>query len=470
MHLSTVLLSTLLASIELVNAFNGDATWYQPNGNYGACGWKLSNSDMVVALPSGKYANGSKCRKHINVHYKSKSVNVVVADLCPGCGPNDVDLSEGAFKKLAGLDVGRMKVNWDFSGGLQLLDDEDDMPVDAKITGDATWYQPNGGYGACGAPSKNSDLVVALPQGHSENSPSQDKYVDVTVVDLCPGCGPNDIDLSEGAFKKLASLGTGRIKVTWNVQGGIQLLDDTEFAVEEQEDAEEAYAVGFPHTSSFTGDATWYQPNGGFGACGWKLSNSDMVVALPSGKYANGSKCRKHINVHYKSKSVNVVVADLCPGCGPNDVDLSEGAFKKLAGLDVGRMKVNWDFSGGLQLLDDDEDDMPVDAKTTGDATWYQPNGGFGACGARSSNSDLVVALPQGHYANGSKCWKHLGVHYRDKYVDVTVVDLCPGCGPNDIDLSEGAFQRLAGLDVGRIKVTWEVNGGLRLIEQDNDY
>ncbi|EEC00018.1 hypothetical protein MPER_00143, partial [Moniliophthora perniciosa FA553] len=69
-------------------------TWYQPNGNFGACGWKLSNSDMVVALPSGKYANGSKCRKHINVHYKSKSVNVVVADLCPGCGPNDVDLSE----------------------------------------------------------------------------------------------------------------------------------------------------------------------------------------------------------------------------------------------------------------------------------------------------------------------------------------------------------------------------------------
>uniref|UniRef100_A0A0W0G1H4 RlpA-like protein double-psi beta-barrel domain-containing protein n=1 Tax=Moniliophthora roreri TaxID=221103 RepID=A0A0W0G1H4_MONRR len=305
MHLSTVLLSTLLASIELVNAFNGDATWYQPNGNYGACGWKLSNSDMVVALPSGKYANGSKCRKHINVHYKSKSVNVVVADLCPGCGPNDVDLSEGAFKKLAGLDVGRMKVNWDFSGGLQLLDDEDDMPVDAKITGDATWYQPNGGYGACGAPSKNSDLVVALPQGQYDSGKKCWKHLGVHC------CGPNDIDLSEGAFKKLASLGTGRIKVTWNVQGGIQLLDDTEFAVEEQEDAEEAYAVGFPHTSSFTGDATWYQPNGGFGACGWKLSNSDMVVALPSGKYANGSKCRKHINVHYKSKSVNVVVADL---------------------------------------------------------------------------------------------------------------------------------------------------------------
>ncbi|KAJ8095001.1 hypothetical protein PM082_010219 [Marasmius tenuissimus] len=371
MYLLPTAVHALLTSVGLVTAYSGDATWYQPNGGYGACGYKLQNSDMIVALPRGHYANGGKCNKHLTVHYKNKSVNVKVADLCPGCGPNDVDLSEGAFKKLSGLDVGRMKVNWEFSGGLQLVDSEDsedDPPVDAKVTGDATWYQPNGGYGACGAKSSNSDLVVALPQGQYASGQKcwkhldvayKGKHVDVTVVDLCPGCGPNDIDLSEGAFKQLASLGTGRIKVTWNVKGGLQLLDmdDDVMALSEMVEADpEAMEVGFPSTFANTGDATWYQPNGGYGACGYKLQNSDMIVALPRGHYANGGKCNKHLTVHYKNKSVKVKVADLCPGCGPNDVDLSEGAFKKLANLDVGRMKVSWEFSGGFRLVEQDAD------------------------------------------------------------------------------------------------------------------
>ncbi|ESK93163.1 non-catalytic module family expn protein [Moniliophthora roreri MCA 2997] len=209
--------------------------------------------------------------------------------------------------------------------------------------------------------------------------------------------------------------------------------------------------------NALNGDGTWYQPNGGFGACGWRLSNSDMIAALPSSTYANGSKCRQRINVHYQSKSVNVVVADLCAGCGPNDVDLSESAFKQLTGLDAGRIKVNWNFEGDLPVLDNNRGNIPVDAGMTGDATWYQPNGAYGACNAPSANYDLVAGLPPGHYANGSKCWRHLNVHYQGKSIDVTVVDLCPGCGPNDINLSEGAFQLLAPLAVGRIRVHWEL-------------
>ena len=80
------------------------------------------------------------------------------------------------------------------------------------------------------------------------------KHVDVTVVDLCPGCGPNDIDLSEGAFKKLASLGTGRIQVTWNVKGGLQLLDMDEITTLPGEVEPEAMEVGFPSTFANTGD------------------------------------------------------------------------------------------------------------------------------------------------------------------------------------------------------------------------
>lgn len=41
------------------------------------------------------------------------------------------------------------------------------------------------------------------------------KGVDVTVVDSCPGCGRDDIDLSPAAFKKLAPLSQGVVQVTW---------------------------------------------------------------------------------------------------------------------------------------------------------------------------------------------------------------------------------------------------------------
>ncbi|PBK90507.1 hypothetical protein ARMGADRAFT_1111869 [Armillaria gallica] len=91
----------------------------------------------------------------------------------------------------------------------------------------------------------------------------------------------------------------------------------------------------------------------------------------------------------------------------------------------------------------------------TGEATWYTPNGGVGACGAPMQNSDHIVALSSNQYAGGAHCWKYIGVHYKGKFVDATIGDLCPGCGHNGIDLSPSAFEKLAPLDDGRIQVTW---------------
>ncbi|KAF9020999.1 hypothetical protein BDZ89DRAFT_957862, partial [Hymenopellis radicata] len=83
------------------------------------------------------------------------------------------------------------------------------------------------------------------------------------------------------------------------------------------------------------------------------------------------------------------------------------------------------------------------------------PNGGLGACGAPSQNSDYVVALSSAHYLGGKNCWRHIGVQYGNNYIDATVVDLCPGCGHHDIDLSPSAFSGLANQDVGRMQVNW---------------
>lgn len=41
------------------------------------------------------------------------------------------------------------------------------------------------------------------------------KKVTVQVVDSCPGCKRDDLDLSPAAFKKLNNLDAGQMQVTW---------------------------------------------------------------------------------------------------------------------------------------------------------------------------------------------------------------------------------------------------------------
>ncbi|PFH50100.1 hypothetical protein AMATHDRAFT_145987, partial [Amanita thiersii Skay4041] len=86
-------------------------------------------------------------------------------------------------------------------------------------------------------------------------------------------------------------------------------------------------------------------------------------------------------------------------------------------------------------------------------ATWYST--GKGSCGAISRDTDLVVALSMAQYQGGSHCWKQIIITSGGKTVWATVVDSCPGCGPDGLDLSQGAFQALAPLDAGRIQVEW---------------
>lgn len=51
---------------------------------------------------------------------------------------------------------------------------------------------------------------------HATPELDQNKYIQVAVVGHCIACGPNDIDLSTGAFAQLATLDTREISVNWN--------------------------------------------------------------------------------------------------------------------------------------------------------------------------------------------------------------------------------------------------------------
>ncbi|KAF7340510.1 Riboflavin-aldehyde forming enzyme [Mycena sanguinolenta] len=94
--------------------FSGDATWYTPDGNVGACGAPMQNSDFIVALSSAHYHDGAHCWQHLNVEYNGKNIDVTIGDLCPGCATEGIDLSEGAFAALADLSVGVIPVQWNF--------------------------------------------------------------------------------------------------------------------------------------------------------------------------------------------------------------------------------------------------------------------------------------------------------------------------------------------------------------------
>ncbi|KAI0769352.1 RlpA-like double-psi beta-barrel-protein domain-containing protein-containing protein [Trametes elegans] len=108
---STILVAVLASGVQ---AYSGDATYYYPNGGYGACGTQLQNTDYIVALNPVQYSSGANCGRRINVQYQGKSVQATVADLCPGCGSGGVDLSPVAFEQLAPLSAGRIQVTWDF--------------------------------------------------------------------------------------------------------------------------------------------------------------------------------------------------------------------------------------------------------------------------------------------------------------------------------------------------------------------
>ncbi|KAF7291225.1 hypothetical protein MIND_01266000 [Mycena indigotica] len=99
---------------------------------------------------------------------------------------------------------------------------------------------------------------------------------------------------------------------------------------------------------TFNGLATYYDPNGGRGACGNILQNSDFIVALGSGHWDSGAHCGATVNVQYQGKTIQVVAQDLCPGCqGANGLDLSEGAMQALDANYIadGVISVVWGFA-----------------------------------------------------------------------------------------------------------------------------
>ena len=101
-----------------------------------------------------------------------------------------------------------------------------------EFNGDASFYQV--GFGACGKTNDNTQLVAAISHVVFDSVPSAStisnkfcgkkakvingkKSVVVTIVDRCASCAKDDISLSPAAYKKIASMDSGKVPVQWKL-------------------------------------------------------------------------------------------------------------------------------------------------------------------------------------------------------------------------------------------------------------
>ncbi|CAD6243374.1 unnamed protein product [Miscanthus lutarioriparius] len=85
-----------------------------------------SNSERVVALSTGWYAEGKRCGDSIRIRAKGRSVLAKVVDECdslhgyqPPCRPNIVDASQAVWDalRITGDDVGEYPIAWSHASG-----------------------------------------------------------------------------------------------------------------------------------------------------------------------------------------------------------------------------------------------------------------------------------------------------------------------------------------------------------------
>jgi chitodextrinase len=111
---------------------------------------------------------------------------------------------------------------------------------------------------------------------------------------------------------------------------------------------------------------------------------------------------------------------------------------------------------------------IPVGQPRTGSMTYYN-DAGYGACGTQiDASSQYLVAVSAAWFTsanpnNDPLCNRiSVQVTYNGRTITVPVMDECPSCDANHIDLSEPAFAELAPTSLGVVNgITWQfVNSG----------
>ncbi|KAI3444104.1 hypothetical protein Pfo_000769 [Paulownia fortunei] len=118
MAIGRVIIFALVAAslISIASAIPGTATFYTtyiPS----ACFGFQDQGTMIAAANPALYNNGAACGRSYRVrctgaNCRNGEVTVRIVDLCPGCGPNQLDLSREAFSIIADPNAGRIQIDY----------------------------------------------------------------------------------------------------------------------------------------------------------------------------------------------------------------------------------------------------------------------------------------------------------------------------------------------------------------------
>ncbi|KAK5110062.1 hypothetical protein LTR62_006306 [Meristemomyces frigidus] len=95
----------------------------------------------------------------------------------------------------------------------------------------------------------------------------------------------------------------------------------------------------------------------------------------------------------------------------------------------------------------------------SGQATYYGGNVAGGTCSFSTYTlpSGLYgTALSDSNWSDAANCGGCVAVTYGGKTITAMIVDECPGCGTNHLDLFPNAFTELAPASKGIIDVNWD--------------
>lgn len=103
--------NTVLAAQE--DHYQGWLTVYDQNGNRGACGDLHSDWDKVVAISHERNpVQNGQCGQYVILSYNGINHRFLIADMCPGCDWNSMDLSKGAFQEVTGNTYDMVWAEW----------------------------------------------------------------------------------------------------------------------------------------------------------------------------------------------------------------------------------------------------------------------------------------------------------------------------------------------------------------------
>ncbi|RKF81770.1 putative rare lipoprotein a -like double-psi beta-barrel domain-containing [Golovinomyces cichoracearum] len=196
-------------------------------------------------------------------------------------------------------------------------------------------------------PSEDKDIPSSeiapekSDQTNDETSPENPPSNAYTKSPVIPGENHENSETLSGEIKALEPSTPSEPMVASS-----QFPSETSLASNNTAIHEHATAATCSSSSPCNGDITYYDPGVGYGACGWKNTKNEPVVALPHefmGSKSNGNTyCGKTITIVRDGKKSTARVVDKCMGCTGYSIDLSDAVFTQLAALSVGRTSAKW--------------------------------------------------------------------------------------------------------------------------------